>query len=106
MKSKVEVSACEENNERHNMCPTVQELGENCITLEDDLTKDNFQASVEAVSRNCILCHSLVYPKVQGSTENGTVLLHDMCSPYLKRCHLYVGLSRVTCGSNVFISSD
>ena len=33
-------------------------------------------------------------------------MLHDMASPYLKRCHIYVGLSRVIDGKNVFISSD
>ena len=30
MKNKVEVCASEQNNERCNMCPTVQELGESC----------------------------------------------------------------------------
>ena len=85
---------------------TVTELGDGCISLRDEITKDIFQASVEAVSKHCMLAHAMVYQKVQGCTENGTVMLHDMRSPYLQRCHLYVGLSRVTDGSNVSIAYD
>ena len=84
----------------------VTELGDGCISLKDEITEDIFQASVEAVSKHCRLAWSMVYPKVQGCTESGTVLLHDMRSPYLSRCHLYVGLSRVTDGSKVFIADD
>ena len=79
-------------------------LGDGCISLRDEITKDIFQASVEAVSKHTMLAWAMVYPKVQGCTETGTVMLHDMRSPYLRRCHLYVGLSRVTDGSNAFIS--
>ena len=51
-----------------------------------------------------LLAWAMVYNKVQGATENGTVCLHDLGSRYLKRSHLYVGLSRVTDGGNVFIA--
>ena len=83
---------------------TVTGLGDGCICLRDETTNDVFQASVEAVSKHTMLAWAMVYPKVQGCTESGTVMLHDMRSPYLRRCHLYVGLSRVTDGSNVFIA--
>jgi hypothetical protein len=85
---------------------TVTALGDGCISLRDEITEDIFQASVEAVSKHCMLAWAMVYPKVQGCTESGTVMLHDMKSPYLRRCHLYVGLSRVTDGSNAFIAYD
>ena len=85
---------------------TVTELRVGCVSLKDDLTEDIFQASVETVSKYTMLAWAMVYPKVQGCTETGTVMLHDMRSPYLRRCHLYVGLSRVTAGSNAFISRE
>jgi len=46
----------------------------------------------------------MVYNKVQGATETGTVMLHDTSSPYFKKCHLYVGLTRATEGTNVFVA--
>ena len=70
------------------------------------MTEDAFDVTPEFISKHCLLAHAMVYNKVQGCTEQGTVLLHDMASPWLKRCHLYVGLSRVTAGENVFISMD
>jgi len=76
------------------------------ICLKDEMTDDEFEVSLDNISKLCILAWALCYPKVQGCTEHGTVMLHDMNSPYLKRCHIYVGLSRVTAGENVFISSD
>ena len=85
---------------------TVTCIGQERVCLKDEMTDDEFEVSLDNVSKHCILAWALCYPKVQGCTERGTVMLHDMASPYLKRCHLYVGLSRVTDGSNVYISSD
>ena len=36
--------------------------------------------------------------KVQGLTESGQVMLHDVKSQYLKRSHLHVGLSMIISG--------
>jgi len=85
---------------------TVTQIGQEKITLKDDLTETEFEVTLDQVSKHCILAWALCYPKVQGCTERGTVLLHDLSSPYLKRNHLYVGLSRVTNGDNAFISND
>jgi hypothetical protein len=74
------------------------------VILRDELTEDEFETSLEAISKHCLLAWAMVYNKVQGATENGTVCLHDLGSRYLKRSHLYVGLSRVTDGGNVFIA--
>ena len=84
----------------------VIELGDACVTLKDEITENIFQASVESVSKHCMLAWAMVYPKVQGCTVNGTVKLHDLQSPFLNRCHLYVGLSRATDGCNAFVSSE
>ena len=85
---------------------TVTRIGQERVCLKDEMTDDEFEATLENISKHCILSWALCYPKVQGCTEPGTVMLHDMGSKYLRRCHLYVGLSRVTDGSNVFIASD
>ena len=63
-------------------------------------------ATPEQVGRCTLLAWAMVYNKVQGSTEKGTICLHGCSSPYFRKCHLYVGLSRVTAGSNVFVASD
>ena len=83
----------------------VTRIGEK-IVLRDEMTEDEFETSAEAINKHCLLAWAMVYNKVQGSTENGTVMLHDMRSPYLRRSHLYVGLSRVTNGSNMFVARD
>ena len=82
---------------------TVTAIGGGKISLSDDLTSDAFEVSLEACGKCCLLGHAMVYNKVQGATESGTVMLHDTGSKYFKRCHLYVGLSRVTDGANVFV---
>jgi len=85
---------------------TVTRIGGERACLKDDMTEEVFETSLEAISKHCLLAWAMVYNKVQGSTESGTVILHDMGSKYFKRCHLYVGLSRVTDGGNVFIAKD
>ena len=76
------------------------------IRLKDQMTEDEFDVSPEFISKHCLLAHAMVYHKVQGATERGTVMLHDTSSPSFKRCHLYVGLSRITDGTRVFIARD
>ena len=85
---------------------TVTRIGGERACLKDEITEDEFETSLEASSKHCLLAHAMVYNKVQGSTESGTVMLHDIGSPFLRRCNLYVGLSRVTGGANVFIARD
>ena len=85
---------------------TVTNIGGERACLKDELTEDEFEANLEAISKHCLLAWAMVYPRVQGSTESGTVMLHDMGSKFLRRCHLYVGLARCTAGSNVFVARD
>ena len=74
------------------------------VLIEDIAKQLEFETSIEAISKNCILAWALTYPKVQGVTEEGTIMLHDLHSKHFKRCHLYVGLSRVTNGKKVFVA--
>ena len=83
----------------------VTRIGEK-MALRDELTNEEFEATPEAISKHCLLAWAMVYPRVQGCTESGTVILHCTGSKYFKRCHLYVGLSRCTSGSNVFIARN
>ena len=76
------------------------------VRLKDTMTEDEFDVTPEFISKHCLLAHAMVYNKTQGSTESGSVMLHDTASPYFKRCHLYVGLSRVVDGALAFISQD
>ena len=77
-----------------------------CILLKDEATEKEIEATPEQIGRCTLLAWAMVYNKVQGSTEAGTVMLHGCSSPYFRKCHLYVGLSRVTAGKNVFVASD
>ena len=85
---------------------TVTRIGGERVCLKDEMTEDEFETSLEAISKHCLLAHAMVYNKVQGSTESSTVMLHDTGSKYFKKCHLYVGLSRVTAGGHVSIARD
>ncbi len=86
-------------------CYLVKGLGQQLV-LQDELTGEKFTASLEAVSRHTLLAWAMVYNKAQGCTVEGTVCLHDMASRYMRRSALYVGLSRVTDGANVFVAED
>ena len=83
----------------------VTRIGGERVCLKDEMTKDEFEVSLEAISKHCLLAWAMVYNKVQGCTETGTVVLH-VGSKSLRRCHLYVGLSRTTNGNNVSIAYD
>ena len=81
-------------------------FSETGLLLQDEATKKEFEASAEQIGRCTFFAWAMVYNKVQGSTEEGAVMLHGCSSPYFRKCHLYVGLSRVMAGSNVFVASD
>ena len=84
----------------------VKGLGPQQLMLEDELTEGKFTASLEAVSRHTLLAWAIVYNKAQACTVEGTVCLWDLGSRWFRRSHLYVGLSRVTDGGNVFIADE
>jgi len=67
---------------------TVTRIGGDRATLKDDLDGEAFDIPLDAISKCRLLAHAMVYNKVQGATESGTVMLHDTGSPYFKKCHL------------------
>ena len=81
---------------------TVEAIGE-AITMKDDLDGSTFQCTPEILSKHALLAWAVTYNKLQGSTHEGTLCLH-LDSKNLQRHHLYVGLSRATCGDNVFLA--
>ena len=73
------------------------------VLLEDTCKGDTMETTLELISKNCILAWALTYAKVQGISHSGTICLHDFSSRHFKKCHLYVGASRVCHGSNLYV---
>ena len=73
--------------------------------VKDLLTEDLLECTAEVLSKHTCLAHAIVYNKAQGMTISDTkIILHDLTSPYFRRAHLYVGLSRVCDGKQIFIA--
>ena len=85
---------------------SVTSIGGDKITLQDDITRECFELTPEAVSKSCILSHALTFNKVQGCTETGSIMLHQTSHQFFTKSHLYVGLSRAVDGSRVHLASD
>ena len=75
-----------------------------CIKIKNMLSDEHFDMTKDSLCKYTQLGWAVVYQKVQGQTCDGTVLLHDLHSKFFNRAHLYVGLSRVTDGSKVFVA--
>ena len=82
----------------------VTSMADYMITLKDELTKVEFTTTPLEVASCSRLAWACTYNATQGRTEEGTVILHDIDSRFLTRAHLYVGISRVTNGKNVFLA--
>jgi len=80
----------------------VLSIGEN-IRLKNLLTEEEFVLTTTALGQFTQLGWACVYQKCQGQTCEGTLLLHDLSSCFASLTHLYVGLSRATSGTNVFV---
>ena len=83
---------------------TVRSIGETMV-VQDDLTQELIECTVDQLSKSCCLSHCLVYNRGQGCTLTGLVTLHDFSSPHFRISHLYVGLSRPTQGSCIRIAA-
>ena len=72
------------------------------VRVRDQLTKEILECSPDVLAKHTCLAHAVVYNRAQGLTIHAqTVVLHDMQSQFFRRPHLYVGLSRVTRGSDI-----
>ena len=79
----------------------VQSNGLN-IKVVDKLTGECMECSAEVLAKHTCLAHAVVYNRAQGLTiRDQTVVLHDFQSKFFRKPHLYVGLSRVTRGSDI-----
>ena len=74
------------------------------ITLHDELTEVEFATTPHEIASSSRLEWACTYNATQGRTEEGTVILHDLDSRFLTRAHLFVGISRVMHGDNVFLA--
>ena len=83
---------------------TVTYVSQDKITLKDELTQKEFSTTPLEIASSSRLAWSCTYNATQGSTENGSVILHDLDNCHLTRAHLYVGISRVTEGENVYLA--
>ena len=84
----------------------VTQVETSIVHLKDLYTGQEFQTTPDTIANHTLLKWAMTYHRLQGSTEKGTMILHDLTSRYIKRAHLYVGLSRVTDGNNVYLADD
>ena len=75
------------------------------ISLQDEETKECFEASVEQIAKHTELRWALTLCAVQGKSLDGTIAIHDTGSVHFNIKHLYVALSRATDGANVSIAT-
>ena len=80
-------------------------LSEVCtLHVLDKLTGHQIECTVDILAKHTTLAHAVVYNRAQGCTiRDQRVILHDFQSPWLRRAHLYVGLSRVCQGADIRI---
>ena len=69
---------------------TVTAVSQDKITLKDELTQNEFSTTPGEIASSSRLAWACTYNSTQGSTEQGTVILHDLDNRHLTRAHLYV----------------
>ena len=75
------------------------------LHVTDTLTGIVIECAVEVLFRHTCVAHAIVYNRAQGCTcRDKKVILHDLASPWFRRAHLYVGLSRVTRGADIRVA--
>ena len=81
----------------------VLSIGDVCL-LQDELTGQTFEATLEEVAKWTQLRWAMTYSKAQGQTLKGSVGLWDLDSRYFTRANLYVGISRVRDGDLLHVN--
>ena len=99
------VGSCTGRNFVNGAFYEVREIQENVLKVLDKLTGEVLECTPEVLAKHTCLAHAVVYNRAQGLTiRDQTVILHSLDSKYFRRPHLYVGLSRVTRGSDIRIA--
>lgn len=68
---------------------------------EDNPKAEEFEVSPAQLAKHTRLRWALTLCSVQGRSLTGTIGIHDWKSQHFDHTHLYVALSRATCGQNV-----
>ena len=75
------------------------------LKVTDTLTGAVIECTAEVLSKHTCVAHAVVHNRCQGATiRSRKVILHDLASPWFRRAHLYVGLSRVTSGADIRVA--
>ena len=83
----------------------VSAVNADCMNVVDLLTGASIECTAEVLSKHTCLAWAVVYNRAQGCTiRDKQVILHDLSSTFFRRAHLYVGLSRVTNGSDIRVA--
>ena len=99
------VSSCTGRGFVNGAFSTVEEVGET-VKVRDNLTEAIIECTVDILAKHTCLAHAVVYNRAQGCTiRDQRVILHDLQSPWFRRAHLYVGLSRPTNGTHIRIAT-
>ena len=84
---------------------TVEEVGV-VAKVRDNLTEAIIECTTDILAKHTCLAHAVVYNRAQGCTiRDQRVILHDLASPWFRKSHLYVGLSRPTNGTHIRIAT-
>jgi len=76
------------------------------VLLRDDGLGESFEISTEQLAKTTQLGWAVTYHKLQGESEDRTLLLHDLGHKHMTRAHAYMGVSRVRDGARVFVARE
>jgi hypothetical protein len=74
-----------------------------CIVLEDQDTGETFEVDPIQIAKHTRIAYACTFPSVQGRTLKGSVCIWDYNSKHFNNRHLYIGISRATNGSLVYM---
>ena len=80
-------------------------VSKDCVKVRDSLTQQVLEVTSETLGRHTAVAWAVVYHRAQGLTiRDKVVALHDLESKFLTRAHVFVGLSRVTAGTDIRVA--
>ena len=84
---------------------TVLEVSKEVVKVQDSTTQQVLEVSPDILGKHTACAWAVVYHRAQGLTiRDKIVCLHDLDSKFLTRAHVFVGLSRVTSGSDIRVT--
>jgi len=94
------------NGAFYEVCQNKTNLSEvGTLHVLDQLSGAMIECGLDVLAKHTSLAHAVVYNRAQGCTiRDQRVILHDLQSPWFRRAHLYVGLSRPSDGTNIRVA--